>query len=689
MIRWLRWFTAFSFTIAILVDVTWIGEHSQSRGAESNSNGEIVDDSAQLSEGKTIEVWTPDGGLASGAVVTFLAAKSLEKFTWEDLGPTKKLTTRNGSIVCETDMGGEFPMTTDANQPVVTIWHKTGWYMGWSVDLADKVSVQLKPWNKVQFTNFPVNGQYNGDLLFTMQFDMSGVPPISVEIPIHGKFNDGRLSVDFVPNGQMQLTRKKRKTLSDEQSVSFRVEPARELSIPLSGKSTVRGTIQQKGTGKAESLDGWHIGLISLNKPGDPTYSVTTQISQDNSFEFNELVAGQYYFAIASQESDLVKNGGATGLLKERPRYSLSSSLETRITVPADREMDVGVVDLHLKLVDTQSATLQLDPYFETIVEDFVPTVRPRFVIKTGRPRWNKLGDSPSEKIQFLDGAGKVVREFGNVYDPLDVPRFLVDNQGGIFGIHLGNNFCLFELSGKQFGRITNVTLRGGFREPILTHQGNILFNRSQPSSGQLGNTWSFTTKSRVLEHLNINADQIARVLEEKILWGYRKGEIFKTHVDSSEVMSVPFLLGDQKVRGIQAHSSPGGCWLALVSSRGREITTLSHLDDQMRVNSIELVSFFPIRLLCIDSDAYVYGVENKGTEDEMKSLVRVDSTGKECAKLSLVDLYDVCVDPEGRGLWIALDNELARVSIDDGAMQIVERVPNIQSWKLMVLPTK
>ena len=117
MIRWLRRFTAFSFTIAILVDVTWIGEHSQSRGAESNSNGEIVDDSAQRSEGKTIEVWTPDGGLASGAIVTFLAAKSLEKFNWEDLGPTKKITTRNGSNVCETNMGGEFPMSTDANHP--------------------------------------------------------------------------------------------------------------------------------------------------------------------------------------------------------------------------------------------------------------------------------------------------------------------------------------------------------------------------------------------------------------------------------------------------------------------------------------------------------------------------------------------------------------------------------------------
>ena len=384
-----------------------------------------------------------------------------------------------------------------------------------------------------------------------------------------------------------------------------------------------------------------------------------------------------------------MKNGGATDLLKERPRYSLSSSIETRIIVPSDGEIDVGVVDLHIKLVDTQSATLQLDPQFETIVEDFVPTVRPRFVVKTGRPRWNKLGDSPSEKIQFLDGTGKVIREFGNEYAPLDIPRFVVDNQAGIFGIFLGNNLSLFEPSSKLFGHIANVTLRGGFREPILTHQGNVLFNRSQPSSGQLGNTWSFKTQSRVLEQLNINADQIACVLEEKILWGYRKGEIFRTHVDSSEVMSVPFVLGDQKVRGMQAHSSPGGCWLASVSSRGREITKLSHLDDQMRVNWIELVSFFPIRLLCIDRDAYVYGVENKGTEDEMKSLIRVDSTGKECAKLSLLDLYDVCVDPEGRGLWIALDNELARVSIDDAAMQIVERVPNIQSWKLMVLPTK
>lgn len=288
MIRWLRRFTAFSFTIAILVDVTWIGEHSQSRGAESNSNGEIVDDSAQLSEGKTIEVWTPDGGIASGAVVTFLAAKSLEKFAWEDLGPTIKLTTRNGSNVCETNMGGEFPMTTDANHPVVTIWHKTGWYMGWAGDLADKVSVQLKPWNKVQFTNFPVNGQYTGDLLFTMQFDMSGVPPISVEIPIPGKFEGGKRTVDFVPNGQMKLTQRRRGTVSDEQSVSFRVEPARELSIPLSGKSTVRGTIQQKGTGKAESLDGWHIGLISLTKLANlntgslPNYHKTIHLSLMN-----------------------------------------------------------------------------------------------------------------------------------------------------------------------------------------------------------------------------------------------------------------------------------------------------------------------------------------------------------------------------------------------------------------------
>jgi hypothetical protein len=400
-------------------------------------------------------------------------------------------------------------------------------------------------------------------------------------------------------------------------------------------------------------------------------------------------VAGQYYFTIASQESDLVKNGGATGLVKERPRYSLSSSFETRITVPADREMDVGVVDLHLKLVDMQSATLQLDPYFETIVEDFVPTVRPRFVIKTGRPRWNKLGDSPSEKIQFLDGAGKVVREFGIEYSPLDIPRFVVDKQAGAFGIHLGNNFCLFERTGKQFGQIVNVTLRSGFREPVPTHQGNILLNRSQPSSGQLGNTWSFNTQSRVLEQLNINADQIAGVFDDKTLWGYRNGEVFKTQVDSNEVTSVPITLGDLRIRGIQAQSGSGGCWLAMVSSRGREITKLLHVDVQMRVNSIELVSFFPIRLLCIDSDAYVFGVENKGTEDELKSLIRVDSTGKECAKLSRVDLYDVCVDPEGGGLWLALDDELVRVSADDGTMQIVERVPNIRSWKLMVLPTK
>ena len=81
-----------------------------------------------------------------------------------------------------------------------------------------------------------------------------------------------------------------------------------------------------------------------------------------------------------------MKNGGATDLLKERPRYSLSSSFETLITVPAGREIDVGVVDLHMKLEDTQSATRQLDPHFETVADNFVMTTRPRFVIKTGRP---------------------------------------------------------------------------------------------------------------------------------------------------------------------------------------------------------------------------------------------------------------------------------------------------------------
>lgn len=631
-------------------------------------------------------VLCPDGSPATGACVSITKENAFIKFSEEDFEKSLQAQSPYDMTVrLRTDGKGQFEPTWSKDDFALMIHHPSGYFIGPAGRARSMKSIQLLPWVTVRFSGlkaealqsetlelqyhyFPMSRFY---FQVPVKFDPATEEAIAIEAP-SGFY--GTLA-NIVMNGNSGVHYRLVNFLSDSES-----EQTHEHVIAMSGNASVRGKLTFSGP-KIPGTPQLQIHSVS----GAVQLSRLIDVQSDGSFEFRDLPAGQYAFE--NQMSEKQNLFERNEIRPKSSRYYVLNDPDVGFTIKEDESLDIGTVTYERKVIDANPVPTKFEPKYVAATDSFESSNPVRFVVRTGRPLWQRFGTSHTEKVQLLDTNLQILREFGFETTQGVFGRNRRSNDGSMFVLAYNNELAFFDPFGKQTGKLQNAmppSMAGTIFQNLML-VGPRSLNKG-PAELSLFDHNEHVVKPFSGARMSMVADSPM----ETGVWGYTGGVISKFALSGKELYTVKIDDAKLQPRELCTDVQTGGCWLTLYNPEawGESMGWVVRVVDGKTPIVTELGQLLPMHTEVLDGDAYILGFIDQSPFSSSRDLeiVRVDTSGVVKGRWP-VNCRDMCLDPEGRGIWLALADQLALVAFEGDAMRVIETrdVPGVHG--LLVLP--
>lgn len=633
-----------------------------------------------------LAVLCPDGSPATGACVS-IVKQNFIKFSEEEFDRALQAKNQYDTTVrVRTDENGRFEPTWGKDDYALMIHHPSGYYVGPAVTARSLQKVQLSPWMTMRFTGVKSEVAQSGTL--ELQYQFFPMSPFYFQVPVqYDPTTEEVIATEapasfygaltnIVTNGNTGFHHRLVNFISTDVS-----EVKREHVIIASGNSSVRGKLVFSGPGDSSRMP--QIRIHSVSEVAQ--LSRTVDVQSDGSFEIHDLPAGQYAFENQLTTKETLFERNQIG--PRSSRYYVLNDPDFGFKINENESLDLGTVACERRIIDANPQPRKFEPKFEEINDTFQSNKRVRFVVRSGRPSWQRFGTSHTEKIQFLDNELQPIREFGFETTKGIFGRNRRSNDSSVMVVAYNNELVFFDPFGRKTGVLQNAmppSLAGTVFERL------VLVGPRSLNKGPADLSLFDVKENAVKPFSGVRMSMAADSPRESGVWGYTNGMISKFDLSGKEVHSVTFDDTRLQPRELSTDMNNEGCWLTLYNPEawGESTGWVVRVTDGKPPIITELGKQLPLHTEVINGDAYILGSVNQNPFLSLSQweIVRVNSEGKVNGRWH-VNCRDMCVDPEGRGMWLALPDQLALVNFEDDAMRVLETKDVAGVHGVLVLP--